>query len=117
MVAVGFIPRFPIDACPSVAERRLEWTFLGEPLPKGELRIARQLTAGFKSAIAEVPQGRLNFVHVICQFVFSLCIQHKRSTPLLDGATSGQTLAISGWHCSRTQMKAVSIGGVEDHVH
>ena len=30
------------------------------PLPKGELRIARQFTAGFESEIAQVPKGRLN---------------------------------------------------------
>ena len=30
------------------------------PLPKGELRIARQFTAGFESEIAQVPEGRLN---------------------------------------------------------
>ena len=30
------------------------------PLPKGELRIARQFTAGFESEIAQVRKGRLN---------------------------------------------------------
>ena len=29
-------------------------------LPEGDSKIARQFTAGFESAVAQVPQGRLN---------------------------------------------------------
>ena len=70
------------------------------PLPKGELRIARQFTAGFESEIAQVPKGRLNpfmsYVSSYSDCVF--CTKRRRLTaqiqdrlwPFLGGIAPGR---------------------------
>jgi len=44
-------------------------------LPKGDLRVARQFTAGFRFAITQVPKGRLNSANVMRLFMYPLLWQ------------------------------------------
>ena len=88
------------------------------PLPKGELRIARQFTAGFESEIAQVPyQGRLNpFMSYVSSY--SHCVfSTKDRRPCLTAQLRDRLWPFLGGIAREHQMKALSIGGVEDHVH
>src|SRR2546426_890569 len=51
------------------------WTFWAgvSVLPEGDLRIARQFTAGFRFDIPQVPKGRLNRSNVMRLFLFPFC--------------------------------------------
>ena len=87
------------------------------PLPKGELRIARQFTAGFESEIAQVPKGRLNpFMSYVSSY--SHCVfSTKDRRPCLTTQLRDRLWPFLGGIAREHQMKALSIGGVEDHVH
>ena len=77
------------------------WTFPAIS-PEGRIENSPAVHCWVRVRDCTSPEGTAESVHVIRQFVFSLCVQHKRSAALPDGATSGQTLAISGWHRPRT---------------
>ena len=112
---------------PGVAERRLNYVpqiafnittqISRRPLPKGELRIARQFTAGFESEIAQVPKGRLNpFMSYVSSY--SHCVfSTKDRRPFLTAQLRDRLWPFLGGIAREHQMKALSIGGVEDHVH
>src|SRR6266498_5098866 len=53
------------------------WAFCtgGSDLPEGDLRIARQFTAGFRFDIPRVPKGRLNPSNVMRLFIFQFSWQ------------------------------------------
>ena len=88
-----------------------------QALPKGELRIARQFTAGFESEIAQVPKGRLNpFMSYVSSY--SHCVfSTKDRRPCLTTQLRDRLWPFLGGIAREHQMKALSIGGVEDHVH
>src|SRR5258705_12762443 len=113
------------EAAPKVAERRLigsrglqstDWSLdiSRRPLPKAELRIARQFTAGFESEIAQVPKGRLNpFMSYVSSY--SHCVfSTKDRRPCLTAQLRVRLWPFLGGIAREHQMKALSIGGVED---
>ena len=81
------------------------------------MRITRQFTAGFESEIAQVPKGRLNpfmsYVSSYSHCVFSTIDRRACLTAQLRD----RLWPFLGGIASEHKMKALSIGGVEDHVH
>jgi len=69
-------PARPVETRRVRAERDL-----GAPtLPEGDLKIARQFTAGFGFAIPQVPKGRPNPANVMRLYVFPF-LWHRFSRP------------------------------------
>ena len=81
------------------------------------MRITRQFTAGFESVIAQVPKGRLNpFMSYVSSY--SHCVfSTKDRRPCLTAQLRDRLWPFLGGIAREHQMKALSIGGVEDHVH
>ena len=56
--------------CPNLSRCRRRISFL----PEGELKIARQFTAGFSVVVPQVPKGRLNPASIGCLFtIYDSC--------------------------------------------
>ncbi len=93
------------------------WTFSSASLPEGDLTIARQFTAGFAFAVVPVPKGRLNSpMSYVCSY--SHCVfSTKDRRPFMTPQLRERVWPYLGGIARENGFRAVSIGGVEDHVH
>lgn len=78
---------------------------------------ARRFNAGNVNRIARVPTGRLNRWHVIRELSFPLCFQHKGTSPPVETSARQTAWPFLGGIARQNKMKAMEVGGVEDHVH
>ncbi len=92
------------------------WTYRSA-LPEGDLRIARQFTAGLAIAVARVPKGRLNPpMSYVCSY--SHCVfSTKDRRPFITPQFRDRLRPYLGSIACENGIKTLSIGGVEDHVH
>src|SRR4029453_2063040 len=86
-------------------------------LPEGDVTIARQFTAGFSIAIALVPKGRLNAPVSYVSSYFHCVFSTKARLPAITPPLSERLWPFLGGIARENKMKALMIGGVEDHVH
>jgi REP element-mobilizing transposase RayT len=95
-------------------EWRLDRTII---VPEGQMTIARRFDAGKKFGVAQVPKGRLNdgmsYISSYHHCVFST----KERRPLITPALAQRLWPFLGGIARQNKMKAIEIGGVEDHVH
>jgi len=88
---------------------RMELDISRRTLPKGELRIARQFTAGLVRDCTS-PEGTAESVHVIRHFVFSLCVfSTKDRRPCLTAQLRDRLWPFLGGIARELQMKVLSI--------
>src|SRR5438034_9183968 len=86
-------------------------------LPEGDSIIARQFTAGLRFAVAFVPKGRLNLaMSYVCSYVHCV-FSTKDRRPFITAQLRERLWPYLGGIAKENGMKAVRIGGVEDHVH
>src|SRR5438477_12371147 len=86
-------------------------------LPEGDLTIARQFTAGVSIAIALVPKGRLNAPMSYVSSYFHCVFSTKDRLHAITPPLSERLWPFLGGIARENKMKALMIGGVEDHVH
>ena len=86
-------------------------------LPEGGARVARQFTAGSVFAVAPVPMGRLNPpMSYVCSHVHGV-FSTKDRRPFLTPQLRTRLWPYLGGIARENGMKALAIGGVEDHIH
>src|SRR5438552_7114492 len=86
-------------------------------LPEGDSIKARQLTAELRFAVALVPKGRLNLpMSYVCSYVHCV-FSTKDRRPFITAQLRERLWPYLGGIAKENGMKAVRIGGVEDHDH
>ncbi|HEV7925668.1 MAG TPA: IS200/IS605 family transposase [Verrucomicrobiae bacterium] len=79
--------------------------------------IARRFNAGGQNCVAQVPKGRLNATRVLREFISPCVFSTKDRQPLITAALRERLWPFLGGIARNNKMKAIEIGGVEDHVH
>lgn len=86
-------------------------------VPEGHSTIARQFTAGLAFAVATVPTGRLNPpMSYVCSYTHCV-FSTKDRRPFITQQLRARLWPYLGGIARENGITAVSVGGVEDHVH
>jgi putative transposase len=86
-------------------------------VPEGQPKIARRFNAGNQFGIAQVPTGRLNGGMSYISSYFHCVFSTKERRPLISKDLQERLWPFLGGIAKQNKMKAIEIGGVEDHVH